>query len=279
MSAEVQIYAAESRAVHPSAVLREMLLGLKRSRFVAYRLALKELKIGYAKSAFGMLWDLLDPLVLSTIFYFLRRASVINPGEMSMSYGVFMIYGMLIYFTFCEAVNETVGIMHRSSNLLTHVKLAPEALLVAVFYRVGFNSLFRIAVMLGFSFATGDYSPLGIVKFLLCFPAIILAGMSIGVFLAPFNAIYTDVGRAVHIVLVPLRYISPVLFNFETGFFASMQPYNPFSVILANLRGLAVLDQTAYLGPLAVHGAVLAALGFVGWYIFHVSVPILAERA
>ncbi len=279
MSTEVQIYAAESRAVHPSTVLREMLLGLKRSRFVAYRLALKELKIGYAKSAFGMVWDLLDPLVLSTIFFFLRRADVINPGELSMSYGVFMIYGMLIYFTFCEAINETVGIMHRSSGLLTHVKLAPEALLVAVFYRVSFNSLFRIAVMLGFSFAAGDYSPLGIVKFLLCFPVTILAGMSIGVFLAPFNAIYTDVGRAVRVVLVPLRYVSPVFFNFETGLFAQIQPYNPFTVIMDNLRNLAVLDQTAYLVPLAVHGTVLTVLGLVGWYIFHVSVPILAERA
>ena len=45
-------------------------------------------------------------------------------------------------------------------------------------------------------------------------PLIILAGMSFGFFLAPFHAIYSDVGRVVRIVLNPLRYLSPVIFAF-----------------------------------------------------------------
>lgn len=280
MGGYVQIYSAESRVRHFREVVRAMVSGLLRSRYIAYRLALKDIKSEYAKSALGIVWDLLDPLVLGTVFYLLWQAKVFNAGDINMPYSVFVVYGILLYQVFCEATLQSVEVMHHSQNLLTQLKLPPEALILSVLYRVGFGSTFRIAVMLIFSLLTGAFSPIGFIKFLACFPAIILAGAAIGIFLAPFNAIYRDVSRFVRIVLVPLRYVSPVLFLIpKTSVLGGLLLINPLATILPNLRLLATTNTSTDLVLTGIHCGALAVIGLVGWFIFHLSIPVLAERA
>ncbi len=280
MAGFIQIYSAESRALHFSEVVREMIQGLRRSRYIAYRLALKDIKSEYAKSAFGIVWDLLDPLVLGIVFYALWQAKVFNAGEIHMPYAVFVVYGILLYQIFSEATLLSVEVMHRSQNLLTQLKLPPEALILSVIYRVAFSSIFRIAVMVLFSLLGSALSPVGFIKFLLCFPLIILAGVAIGIFLAPFNAIYRDVARFVRVILVPLRYVSPVLFLIpKTSILNILLLFNPLGTILPNLRLLATNNAVADLGLTLAHCGALAIIGLVGWFIFHLSIPVLAERA
>jgi len=280
MSQPMHTYSAESQVLNLPKVLREMWEGLCRSRYIAYRLTLRDIKSEYSKSAFGMVWDLLDPLVLGTIFYFLKRASVINVGQIGMSYAVYIVYGMLIYQSFNDAVIRSVNLIVGSKNLLTHQKMPPEALILSVFFRICFDSMFRIAVMLLFSLIAWEFSVLGFIKFLLAFPGMILAGIALGVFLAPFNAIYLDVGRFVRLILVPLRYASPVLWPIPKNLFHGLLLYlNPIAMILVNLRLLATSDLCEDLLMTAIHCGVFLVIGLVGWFIFHVSIPILAEGA
>lgn len=280
MSEPVHIYSAESQVLHLPKVLREMWKGLGKSRYIAYRLTLRDIRGEYSKSAFGMVWDLLDPLVLGTIFYFLKRGGVFNLPEIHMSYSVYIVYGMLIYQSFNDAVLRSVNLIVGSKNLLTHLKMPPEALILSVFFRVGFDSLFRIAVMLLFSLVAGDFSLPGFILFVAAYPGIILAGLALGVLLAPFNAIYLDVGRLVRVILVPLRYASPVLWPIPKEIFHGLLLYlNPIAMILINMRLLATSFMLEDAMVTAVHCVFFLVLGLVGWFIFHVSIPVLAEGA
>jgi len=279
-SGMVRIYSSESRARHFGAVVREMARGLGRSRYVAYRLARKDIKTAYATAMLGVVWDLLDPLVLATIFYLLMKQRVINGGEMGMPASVFVVYGMMLYQTFCDALMQGLDVMGRSKNLLSHLKLPPEALILSVLYRAGFNSIFRLIVMLSFSLFPGAFSLIGFAKFLAAFPTIILAGVAVGIFLAPFNVIYSDVGRFVRLILVPLRYLSPVLYTFSaTSPLGRAQSLNSIGMILDNLRLLATSNACHNLALTAGHCAGFLVIGLIGWFIFHLSIPILAERA
>jgi len=280
MNAPLQVYSAESRVRNFPEVLRAMASGLIRSRYVAYRLARKDIVSQYSKSALGFLWDFAYPLVLGVVFYFLRSGNVFSTGDTGMPYSAYLIFGLLMYQSFVNATMMSVNLLQSSRGLITQQKLPPEALLVSVFFRVGFFSLFRIAVMLFFGIVTGAFSLLGSVGFVAGYPVLILAGMAIGVFLAPFNAIYKDVGRFVGMVLVPLRFISPVLFVLpETPVFQWVNSFNSFSLIMVNLRAAATGVPFDDLGLTAVHCGVLFFVGLVGWFMFHVSVPVLAERA
>ena len=283
MSRPYNIYSAESsvsdfRGV--MSILRSMGSGLVQSRYAAYRIFVKDVRAEYAKSMFGMTWDFVDPLVLGLIFYFLMQARVIDPGVISIPYAVFVIYGMLLYQTFTDSVLLPLNVITRSRGMLTHLNLSPEALLLSALYRILFNSVFRILVMLGFSLAMRSFSPIGFVKFLLLYPSIILAGMAFGVLLSPFNTIYTDVGRVTRIILNPLRYASPVLYTIpKVAPFTFIYAVNPIAIILSDLRSVATENQFSDLPGFALRVGLLLATFLVGWFVFHVSVPVIAERA
>lgn len=280
MQSPIRVYTAESKVLHVGAVLRDMIRGLADSHYVAYRLARKEIKESYSASAVGIFWDLLDPLILAGIFYYLMRTSLISTDGLGMPASVFVVYGMMLYQTYTESLVLSVELMKRSKNLLAHLKIPPEALVVSVAYRVAFNSLFRIAVMLFFSLVAGAFSPIGFLKFLLLFPLVIFWGMVPGILLAPFNVVYNDVGRVIRIIVLPLRFLAPVIYAIppET-MLGKLQVINPVTMILDNMRLLAVSNTTVELTTTMIHFVILLILGLFGWFLFHISVPILAERS
>lgn len=276
MSKPVAIYTAESRARDGGAVFRAMARGVIDGRYAAFRLALRDVKGGYAKTVFGLFWDLADPLVFGAIFYGLMVAGIVSPGNLDMAYPLFVTYGMLLYLTITEAWLASMRLFQTHRAVLAQAKVPPEALILSVAFRVAFNSGFRILVLLLFSVAMGAFSPLGFVKFLAGFPLLILAGMALGVILAPFNAIYNDVERAVRLVILPLRFASPVFFVIASE---KLTRINPVAVLINNLRDLATANQFSDPGPLALWSAAFAMLFLCGWYLFHLAVPVLAERA
>ncbi len=283
------VYTAESEALHPRHVFPAMVRGLYQSRYMAVRLFVRDLKSDHAKSVLGLIWELVDPLVLGFIFYCLMRTRVITPGPTGIPYPLFIIYGLLLYATFMESTMKMIQLVHNAKALLAQLKLPPEALILSVILRVLFNSLFRVAVMLFFALllSAGELEPgmrafslPGFLKFLALYPAIILAGASIGLLLAPFNAIFSDVGTAVRIALGPYRYLSPVLWPIPvTGAWYYANLVSPIAPILNDLRLLATHDTmqepVAFFVRCGIYGLVFLA----GWFVFHASLPVLAERA
>lgn len=280
MSEHQQIFSGESKGRELRGVLRAMFHGMAHSRYIAYRLVVKDVKADYSKSFLGMVWDLVDPLVLATIFYFLHRMRAFT-AEYGMQPSLFIIYGILLYDTFMMSLTRMMDIFTRSKMMLTQMQLPPEALILSVFFRTMFDSLFRIVVMLFFTlvitYTTEDlsFSIMGFAKFLLLYPAIILCGMSIGTFLAPFSVIYGDVGKGVRIALNPLRYLSPVIWPVKFWLYK----FSPVAFMLHDLRKLAVYNTMDFPWVFAAQCGFFAVLFFVGWFVFHVSIPVLAERA
>ncbi len=276
----VAVYSADSQVLRLGEVFAHMLRGVRRSNYLAYRLVRRDIKGEYSRAAFGMLWDWLDPLIFAGIFYALMHLRVINPGEMGMPYVTFVTFGVLLYATFVDSVLMPLRIFARSKALLQHVNVAPEAHLLAVYYRILFNSGFRVVVMLLVAAAFGAISPLGFIAFVLVYPVYILAAMSIGVLLAPFNAVYADLSRLAEILLRPLRYLCPVMwvlpFTPEQGILYTL---NPPAVFIDNLRALATLGTVSSPVALAAWTAGALATFVLGWFVFHLSVPVLSERA
>ena len=279
---DMNIYTAQSQVAGLGQVIRNMIHGMVDSRYVSYRLFIKDLKNEYAKSKFGILWDFVDPLVFASMFCVLQVIGVINPegrgGNLGIPYPVFVAYGFLIYYTFMDAVTYPLDIIKRSRGLLTHQRLAPESLIISLFLRVAFNGAIRIPIMLFFSLILGAFSFVGFLKFLLLFPFLIFVGMSVGIFLVPLNTIYNDVGKFTRTILVPLRFATPVMYMIPAPYDKTLL-FNPISDIIVNLRSLATANTFANFDLMCIKIGCFFVLFLVGWFIFHVSIPVLAERA
>ncbi len=265
-----------------------MIEGMRGSHYVAYRLVLRDVRSEYAKSALGIFWDFADPLVLGLVFYALRQSNVINPGEMTMPYSIFIIYGLLLYLTFSDSVLLSTNMMVRSKGIRATHRIPPEAMIQSVFFRVLFNFSFRLAAMLIFSIVLyssakeqglSTFSPGGYAAFLALSPMLMLAGMSIGTILAPLQAIYNDVARVVRLILVPLRFVSPVMWIMPaTGNLAYINLVNPVGPLIDGLRSLATHGTLDHPEEILIRCTLFAALFVLGWFIFHVTVPVLADK-
>lgn len=273
------VYSADSQVLKPGEVFRRMLSGAVRSNYLAYRLVRRDIKGEYSKAALGMFWDWLDPLIFAAIFYVLMQARVINPGDMGMPYAVFVTFGVLLYATFSDCVMLSIRIFSRSKALMQHVNVAPEAHLLAVFYRIVFNSIFRVAVMVFMAAVLGAFSFVGAIAFVAVYPLFIVASMSFGIVLAPFNAVYADLSRVAEIVLRPLRYVCPVMWILPvTDAARVVYILNPPAVFIDNLRALATSGALVTPGLFAIWILGSLVIFLAGWFIFHVSVPVLSER-
>jgi len=276
-------YTATSQSRHPATVGRAICQGFVNARYTAYRLALKDIKGAYAKSSLGLLWDLADPLMFGAIFYTLVAAGILHPGEMAIPYALFVTFGMLLYLTFTESLLASLRLFRSSRGLLNHVKIAPEALVLSIFFRMLFNGSFRLLVLLTLTLMMTELPPSGVVGrlldlglFLLLFPSLIMAGMAIGLFLAPFNALYTDVERVVGLIILPLRFATPVFYTISS---TAVLLLNPVAILIVNLRDIATHQGVYAPGALVAWLAVLAATFAVATYLFHLAVPVLSERA
>jgi lipopolysaccharide transport system permease protein len=274
----VIVYTADPQVRDPKAVLGAMVRGMFGSTYIAWRLFLKDVKSEYAKARLGILWDFLDPLVFASLYYVLVNLGILSRGDMSMPYPVFIVFGFLLFQTFRESIKMPTQVIKRSRNMLTQLKLPPECLILSLFYRILFNGAIRIVIMLVFAIVMGHFSIVGTLKFLALFPLLIFSGMAVGLLLAPFNTIYNDVGRVTDIVLTPLRFATPVMYS------ASIIPdvinrWNPITPFIENLRSLAVDDAFADAGLFWIKFAGFLVCFFIGWFFFHVSIPLLAERA
>ena len=54
---DYRIYTADSKVLHFRKVLKEMFTGLYLSRFIAYRLFIREIKGSYSTTLLGAFWD------------------------------------------------------------------------------------------------------------------------------------------------------------------------------------------------------------------------------
>lgn len=284
------VYSAEPDVAHLGRTFRAMARGMARSPYLGYRLMRKGVKAGYSKSALGMTWDVLDPLVLGCIFYLLMRSRIISPGEMHLPYPLFVIYGLMLYATFVQSLLTGTDLLRTSKGILNHLKVPPEALILSVLFRVFFDSVFRIAVMLLFSLLLMNsaarhglhaFSPLGFAAFVAAYPIIVMAGSGLGLVLAPLNVLFNDVGRLVKILVTPVRFMTPVLWPIPaTGtFFTVVNMVNPVTPLINGLRDLATGGTLTDPGRLAAWSCGYVVVFLVGWFFFHVSVPVLAEKA
>ena len=279
MDAPVRIYTPEPRSLHPLEVVREIGQGFRRSRAIAVRLVTRDIRTEHSVTALGFVWDILDPLVFAGVFWMLYRSRVVPSAELPMHYSTYVVVGMLLYQSFVDSTMLSMNSMKRTRSLITQVRVPPETLPLAAFLRACFNSSFRVAVMVGFALVAREISVVGSVQALLLMPVMLIAGVSIGTLFAPFNSIYSDFGRFVGVLFIGLRFVTPTVFFYPAGSYMNSVNYlNPVALFVRNLRSLMVQGEWYAPEVLAVHVGVLAIVGAVGLFVFHISLPVVAER-
>ena len=236
-------------------------------------LTIRNLKVRYSTSLLGYLWSVLDPLLMSLIYWFIFT-KLMHRSLGEDPYIVFLLCAMLPWMWFNGAVSDSTVAFRRDAKLVRSVAL-PRWIWVARFVCAkGIEYLLSLPVLALFAILSPGTQ---VNWMLLLYPlGILLMGvliLGVGLIIAPLAVFFRDFERATRIVLRVLFYASPIIYG-ASDLPAAAAPLawaNPLSGIFALFRAGFFPDQLNWALVLTSAAISLAVLA-LGMFVFSRSV-------
>lgn len=219
------------------------------SPFARYRhtlllLTARDLRVRYSTSVLGYFWSILDPLVMSAIYFFIFTV-VFNREVGADPYIVFLLAGLLPWTWFNGSVSDSTRAFSRGAKLIRSTKIPRTIWVSSLVLSKGVEFLASLPVLAIFAIFGGavlhweaGYFVLGILL-----QAVLTIG--IGLIVAPLVVFFRDLERAVKLALRFLFYASPIIYGLgdlpdAIQFWAS---FNPLAGIFSIYRAAFFPDQ------------------------------------
>ena len=273
------IYSPDSSLANPFVMVRAMLGDLWAGRELAWRLTVRDISAQYRQTFLGILWALILPLANTAVWLFLNGSGIVSVQETAIPYPVYVFAGTMLWAIFMDSINAPMGETNAARAMLAKLNFPREALLLSGIYKTLFNAIIKIGLMLCvlpfFEVNPGWgllYFPLGVLS-------LVLVGTAIGLFITPVGMLYTDVGRALPLVMQFLMYATPVVFPMpQTGLVAKLFALNPLTPLILTTREWLTGGSPEFLVYFLVVNLAAVGVLMASWIGFRLSMPILIER-
>lgn len=256
-------------------------------RSVLWTLVIRDLRVRYASSVLGYVWTVLDPLLMSLI-YFLVFVYIFKRGDVGhQPYFLFLVVGLLSWQWFSGAVTETSRSLIQEAKLVRSTNLPREIWVLRVVVSKGIEYLLSLPVLIAFTLIYLVRGETHLNGWLVLLPvgvavqAVLLSG--IGLLLAPVTALVTDMQRVIRILMRMMFYATPVIYAGHVV----PEPYdkvtwiNPMTGILEMMRAGFFAhdgDQGILWGAIAASLVITVVVLFVGSAVFgRLERPVLKE--
>ena len=256
----------ENRA--PSGWLPELgLAELWSYRELGLVLALRELKVRYKQTVFGLAWVIIQPLVAVAIFTIVFGRLADLPSE-GLPYAVFVYSGLIVWGYFSGALQSVAESLVQNRDLVTKTHfpalIAPIALALPGLADLAV-SLGVVAILMG---AYGVAPGVALVLLPLWVGACLLVVMAAGLWLSALNVQYRDVRHTMTFLVQIWLFASPVVYasSLVEGTWRYVYALNPMVTVLDGFRW-SLVDGPAP-GVEALVSLAVVALGLAGGLVY-----------
>jgi ABC-2 type transport system permease protein len=241
-------------------------------------LSARDLKVRYSTSALGYLWSILDPLVMSAIYWFVFT-QVFDRTVGEQPYIVFLISALLPWVWFNTSVSDFTRAFNKDARLVRSTAIPRSIWVNRIVLSKGIEFLFSLPVLVLFAVFGGATLNWGILLFPVAMLLQTMLLVGLGLLVAPLCVLYSDLERTTALILRALFYASPVIYgvNDLPGVFSDLAAFNPLSGIFTLYRVGFFPDQWDTFS--VVVGAVMC-VGFLALGLFtfrSLERPVLKE--
>lgn len=241
-------------------------------------LSARDLKVRYSTSALGYLWSVLDPLVMSGIYWFVfTQVFARSAGEEP--YIVFLISALLPWVWFNSSVGDFTRAFSKDARLVRSTAIPRSIWVSRIILTKGVEFLFSMPVLVLFAVISGAHLNWGILLFPVAVLLQLVLLVGLGLLVAPLCVLYTDLERTTALILRALFYASPIIYGIHDlpGIFPTLAAFNPLSGIFSLYRVGFFPDQW---DGFAVLMAAVISVGFLALGLFtfgRLERPVLKE--
>ncbi|WP_420366665.1 ABC transporter permease [Curtobacterium sp. L3-7] len=185
----------------------------RRYRQALWLLTKRDLRVRYSTSALGYVWSILDPLVMSGIYWFVFT-QVFHRGSVGEEpYIVFLLTALLPWMWFTGAVSDSTRAFIKEAKLIRSTTIPRSIWVARIDASKGIEFLLSIPVLAIFVIATGAHVhwQLVLYPFAIVLQCALVYGL--GLIVAPLVVFFRDLERAVKLVLRFAFYASPIIYG------------------------------------------------------------------
>lgn len=179
-------------------------------------LVTRDLKVRYAGSALGYVWTVLDPLLMTLVYWFIFTKIVHRGAPGSEPYLLFLLAGQLFWGWFAGGVSAATRALRSEAQMVRSSNVPRELWVLRVICAKWVEYLFSLPILALFAVVYMKAPTWHIVLLPVAWLLMFLLLMGIGLLLAPLNILVRDVERVVPIVMRLMFYMSPVLYSIHT---------------------------------------------------------------
>lgn len=176
-------------------------------------MARRELKARYVGSLLGLAWNLIHPIVMISVFWFVFDIGFRSKPLNDVPFVVWLAAGMAPWFIFSEIVTNSSAAVLSNSNLikktLFHSQILPVVKVVTSFITHGVFLLVLFALLL----VEGMAFNLFFFQFLYYLFGLVVFGMGIGWAVSALNVFVRDIAQVVAVVIQVGFWATPIFWN------------------------------------------------------------------
>jgi ABC-type polysaccharide/polyol phosphate export permease len=174
-------------------------------------LVTRDLTLRYKRSALGVWWTLLNPL-LTTAVMWLVFSQVFRFEIPDTPYVVYLLSGILLVTFFAQAVIASGSSIVNSASVLSKVYVPPEIFAVSTATAAGTNFLLSLFPLLVIQVITGVGIPWTIVLVPLPVLALLALSAGLGMIVASVAVYYYDVIDFTSVLIQLISYLTPTFY-------------------------------------------------------------------
>lgn len=245
-----------------------MLQELYKYRNLIYELVIRDIKKKYRRSILGILWSMLNPLLMmlitAMVFSNLFRFEIKN-------FPLYLLTGQIIFTFYAEATNFAMGSILENGHLIKKVYVPKYLFPLARVVSSAVNLCFTLPAMLAIILITGQEISLKI--FLIIIPLILLVlfCLGIGLFLSALAVYFRDMFHLYGVALTALNYATPIFYpeNIIPVQYQWIVHYNPIYYYLKMFREVVYSNRIPDINLIIICFFISIIALIIGGYFFN----------
>ncbi len=213
----------------------------------------RDMKLRYKRSALGLAWSMLNPLLQFAVFYLVFRFILPVGRE---NYGLFLFIGLLAWGWFQTSLQIGCSAIVDHASLVRQPGFAPATLPLATVLSSLLHFLIALPIVFAATAVAGKLSAALILGLPIVVLVQFLLTLSIVYAVAALHVSFRDVQYLLSIFLLLGFYLSPVLYaaNDVPARFRWLYDINPLVPLLESYHGMVGAGQMPSLAPLLLVG-------------------------
>ena len=249
------------------------------SRFLAKQLATRDIKSQYRQSLLGIFWAFAGPISTALVWIFLNSSGAVEVDDTGVPYPLFVFCGTLLWSTLVDSINMPLTNTNGAKGILSKINFPKEAIILSGTYKLLFNSLFKLLLIVVFLVFYRVVPSWNLILFPLTFLILIASGVSFGLFITPIGMLYKDIATFISYGLRFIMYVTPVVYVIpDSGIMKILMEFNPLTPLIMVNRNLLLGLEIDFLTYFMVLIIAIIPIFLIGLVIYRVSIPVIVER-